>query len=232
MLVIARKRGLIGAVPEIEWMRAERPDFDFLDFEEADRLIAAARAESEAFATIFVALRTGMRIGELRALRWQDVDLVAGRITVRQNLVDGHFGTPKSGRPREIALSNETIAVLKSHRHLRGQYVFCDAGGLPYTKGELRHPLRRACRKAGLRDVGWHDLRHTFASHLAMRGAPLKAVQELLGHSTIQMTMRYAHLAPHVAREAVALLDRKDGPSPTWRGSSVAAETETRSKLL
>jgi integrase len=59
----------------------------------------------------------------------------------------------------------------------------------------------------GLRFVGWHVLRHTFASHLAMRGAPLKAIQELLGHATIMMTMRYAHLAPQVAREAVCLLD-------------------------
>jgi site-specific recombinase XerD len=65
--------------------------------------------------------------------------------------------------------------------------------------------------KAGLPRIGWHVLRHTFASHLAMRGVPLKAVQELLGHATIEMTMRYAHLAPAIKREAVAQLDR---PAP------------------
>jgi site-specific recombinase XerD len=75
------------------------------------------------------------------------------------------------------------------------------------TPGEIKWPLWRACKKAGLRFVGWHVLRHTFASHLAMRGAPLKAIQELLGHATIMMTMRYAHLAPEIAREAVCLLD-------------------------
>ena len=82
-------------------------------------------------------------------------------------------------------------------------------GGDPLTKGECKHPLWRACKRAGLRRIGWHVLRHTFASHLVMRGAPLKAVQELLGHATIMMTMRYAHLAPEIAREAVKLLDAR-----------------------
>ncbi len=78
-------------------------------------------------------------------------------------------------------------------------------------KNECKHPLWRACRRAGLRRIGWHVLRHTFASHLVMRGVPLKAVQELMGHATIDMTMRYAHLSPHVAREAVKVLD---APAP------------------
>ena len=77
------------------------------------------------------------------------------------------------------------------------------------TKGELRHPLLRACKRVGLREIGWHVLRHTFASHLVMRGATIRAVQELLGHATIMMTMRYAHLAPEIAREAVRLLDAR-----------------------
>jgi site-specific recombinase XerD len=67
--------------------------------------------------------------------------------------------------------------------------------------------LRRACEAAGLRAVGWHVLRHTFASHLVMRGVAIKAVQELMGHSTIEMTLRYSHLSPEVSRDAVALLD-------------------------
>jgi site-specific recombinase XerD len=72
-----------------------------------------------------------------------------------------------------------------------------------FTKNECKHPLWRACERAGLRRIGWHVLRHTFASHLVMRGAPLKAVQELLGHATIEMTMRYAHLSPDTRRDAV-----------------------------
>ena len=67
--------------------------------------------------------------------------------------------------------------------------------------------LVHACKKAGIRLIGWHVLRHTFASHLAMQGASMKVIQDLLGHASIVMTMRYAHLAPEVARDAVRLLD-------------------------
>lgn len=221
MLEVARKRGLIDRVPEVEWLRGDKPEFDFLDFEEAERLVAGA--EDEWRAMLLVALRTGMRLGELLGLRWQDVDLVAGRLVVERNIVRGKIGSPKSGRSREIALGDEVLAALKGHRHLRGESVFCDVSGRPLRKGELRHPLRRACARAGLRPIGWHVLRHTFASHLAMRGAPLKAVQELLGHATIQMTMRYAHLSPDVARDAVRLLDAP-------RGSVVAANERRSAK--
>jgi integrase len=207
MLEAARKRGLIASVPEIDWIKIPEPPFDFLDFDEADRLIAAADGEWRAM--ILTAIRTGMRQGELLAIEKPDLDLSAGRANVCRNYVDGHFGTPKSGKPREIQLGDEVCAALaKQIEHNRGPLVFCDASGGVLTSGKLIQPLRRACQRAGLRFIGWHDLRHTFASHLVMRGAPLKVVQELLGHASIMTTMRYAHLAPHVARDAVRLLDR------------------------
>jgi integrase len=211
MLVVARKRGLIDNVPDVEWLKRDQPEFDFLDFNEAERLLAAAHGEWRTM--ILTALRTGMRHGELIGLRWEDVDLVAGRITVRQNVVDGKIGTPKSGKPREIPLGIEVRTALKEHRHLRGPLVFCNMSGELLGTVDTRLPLWRACKKAGLRQIGWHALRHSFASHLVMRGASLKAVQELLGHSSIQMTMRYAHLAPEVVNETVRLLD---GPSAEW----------------
>jgi integrase len=205
MLVVARKRGLIASVPDVEMLKTVRPEFDFLDYEEAERLVKAA--EDEWATMILVALRTGMRHGELIALRWQDVDLVAGRITVRQNCVGGVIGTPKSGKPREIPLGDEVKAALKAHRHLRGPLVFCELDGRMLKVSETRHPIWRACKRAGLRQITWHVLRHTFASHLVMRGATMSAVQELLGHASIVMTMRYAHLGPQVVRETVRPLD-------------------------
>ncbi len=207
MLSIAKKRELIASVPEIEWFREPPPEFDFFTFEEADRLIIAAPDEWKAM--IIVALRTGLRLGELMALRWQDVDLVSGKVVVRQNVVKGIIGTPKSNKPREVPLSDEALAVLHEHRHLRGPLVFCDRDGRMLRVPKTRYAMEKTCKRAGLRFVGWHVLRHTFASHLAMRGAPLKAIQDLLGHATIQMTMRYAHMSPDVARDAVRLLDTK-----------------------
>lgn len=205
LLVLASEWGLLPSVPRIKWLKAPEPAFDFLVFEEADRLMA--HADEDWRPMITVALKTGLRLGELLALRWEDVDLKAGRIMVRRAVARGIIGTPKSGKSREVALSGEAIRALKSYRHLKGELVFCRADGSLFGKEMCKHPLWRACKRAGLRLIGWHVLRHTFASHLAMRGAPLKSVQELLGHSTIEMTMRYAHLAPAVNRQAVELLD-------------------------
>ncbi|HVY29853.1 MAG TPA: tyrosine-type recombinase/integrase [Polyangiaceae bacterium] len=191
--------------PRVQWLKVPDPEFDFFSFEEAERLVAGAPSEWRAM--VVVGLRTGLRIGELLALRWDDVDLVAGRLMVRRSVSSGIIGTPKNGRSREVPLSDQALAALKGHRHLRGELVFCGEDGRLLNRGECKWPLWRACQKAGLRRVGWHALRHTFASHLAMRGVPLKAVQELLGHSTMDMTMRYAHLSPDVRRDSVRLLD-------------------------
>jgi Phage integrase family/Phage integrase, N-terminal SAM-like domain len=145
MLVVARKRGLIENVPDIEWLKRDQVEFDFLDFNEAERLLAAAPGEWRTM--ILTALRTGMRHGELIGLRWEDVDLVAGRITVRQNVVDGKIGTPKSGKPREIPLGVEVRTALKDHRHLRGALVFCDMSGELLGTVDTRLPLWRACKQ-------------------------------------------------------------------------------------
>ncbi len=206
MLGVARKRKLIETMPEIDWIKIPPSEFDFLDFDDAEKLIAAAEGKWRTL--ILVAMRTGMRMGELLGLRWVDVDLSAGRINVRQSIVRGVIGLPKSGKPREIPLCDDAIEALAAHRHQRGPLVFCDAEGKALTAGLLAWPLKRALKRAGLREIGWHVLRHTFASHLAMRGVPLKVIQELLGHASIATTMIYAHLAPHVARDAVRLLDR------------------------
>ena len=193
ILTLAAEEGIIDSVPKFKHLKVEKPPFDFLDFEEAERLIAASHGEWRTM--IIVALKTGLRLGELLGLRWEDIDLVRMRLTVNQNAVYNEISTPKSGKSREIPLCDDVLAALKSNRHLK-TLVFCKPSGKIWQTKDTYAPLHFACAKAGIRKVGWHVLRHTFASHLVMKGAPLKSVQEFLGHSTMEMTMRYAHLSP------------------------------------
>jgi integrase len=190
----------------VRWLKVPPPEFDFLTFEEAARLVDGADTEWRPM--VLLALRTGLRQGELLGLRWDDVDLVAGRLMVRRSAVRGVVGTPKNGKSREVPLSDDAIAILRSlPSRFPGEHVFAHEDGRMLTKGDCKHPLWRACRKAELRRIGWHVMRHSFASHLATRKVSLKAIQEMLGHSTMEMTMRYAHLSPDVRRDAVRLLD-------------------------
>lgn len=168
---------------------------------------------------VLVASRTGLRFGELLALRWLDVDLEAGRLMVRRAVARGVVGTPKNGRSREVGLSKQPLAALRGHPR-RGALVFSAEDGSMLPRGATKWPLWSSAKAAGLRRIGWHVLRHTFASHLVMRGAPIKTVQELMGHSTIEMTMRYAHLSPDARREAVELLDVRDAVSLRWEFAS------------
>jgi len=211
MLMEAVERGELEHVPAIKWLKVPKPAFKFLDFEEAERLVTATDEEWRPM--VEFALKTGLRIGELLALRWEDLDLVAGRVMVRRAVSRGKIGTPKNGKEREVPLSRKAMALMKRHRHLKGELVFSGPAGEMLKRDQPRWPLWRAWRKSGLvtaerKLLGWHVLRHSFASHLVMRGVPLKTVQELLGHSTIEMTMRYAHLSPVVRRDAVELLDQ------------------------
>jgi integrase len=205
MLSVGQEWGVLDAVPPVKWLRVARPDFEFLDFDEAERLLKGADEEWRPM--ILLGLRAGLRLGELRAIRWGDVDLVAGRLVVRRAVARGTIGTPKSGKTREIPLSRRVVRELKAARHLKGELIFCQADGAMLTRNSCKWPLWRACRRAGIRKIGWHVLRHTFASHMVMRGKPIKVVQELLGHATIEMTMRYSHLTPDVRRDAVESLD-------------------------
>ncbi len=206
-LDVAARWELIDAVPRVAWAKTAKPPFRFLDFEESARLVEAAKQEPLAYAMIVLALNTGLRLGELLALKWDAIDLKAGRLHVREAVALGVVGTPKSGRCREVPLNETALAALREHRHLRGPLVFCTDDGTMLTYDEAKGPLRRARARSGVAHLGWHALRHTFASHLVMRGVSIKAVQDLLGHATLEVTLRYAHLSPDVTRNAVLALD-------------------------
>lgn len=222
-LTVAQEWRIIEHVPQFKWLKKPPTKFVFFDFEEAARLLNGADPKWRTMIT--TALNTGMRIGELLALHWEDVDLVRKRLVVRRNLVKGTFGTPKSGRNREIDLNDTLLALLKEHRHLKGELVFCDEAGQPLNREKVRPPLLQACKQAGLQRIGWHVLRHTFASHLAMNRVPAKAIQELMGHSTLETTNRYMHLSPDSRRDAVKTLDISGNMTAT-RGDRVSNNAE------
>lgn len=213
LLTLANKRALITGVPEFEWFPTTPGKFDFLTFEESDDLIEAAAGEWRTM--IMVGIRCGLRQGELIGLRWEDVDLKLNRIVVRTSIVRGRIKGTKSRRIRVVDLGIDVAADLARHRHLRGPYVFCDMDGNHLTNGECKWPLYAACEGARLRRIGWHVLRHTFCSQLAMRGASPQAIQKLAGHATLSMTERYMHLSPNVTADAVRLLDGGAQKLPT-----------------
>jgi integrase len=207
MLRYAHEVELIEVVPRVKLLKIPQQKFDFLTFDELSRLIEAVEGDPERRALVLLGADAGLRQGELIALEWGDVDLVAGALTIRRSSWKGVIGTPKSGRERKVPLTTRLKTALKAHRHLKSELVFCHADGRPFTQSAIEAALRFGCKRAGLRIIGSHVLRHTFCSHLAMRGAAPKAIQELVGHSTLSMTLRYMHLAPSALCEAIGLLN-------------------------
>jgi integrase len=192
-------------LPKIKLLKTATPKVTYLLPDEVQRLLNAPCPQPWKN-MIHVAVRTGLRFSELIALGWEDVDLSKRMICVRRACVRGITGTPKNGRTRYVPLTQDAVEMLRQAQR-NGKQVFApvDDRKLNYSMG--RWALRGACEAIGLRVVSWHALRHTFASHLVSKGASLKAVQELLGHSTIHMTLRYSHLNQENLRETIALLE-------------------------
>jgi integrase len=163
--------------------------------------MVAGHAAPEYANLVALALNTGMRIGELLALSWADIDLAAKKIRVRKSLcrVSGMLKPPKNNKQRDVFLNDAAMAALQGVDHRVGT-VFDVSYSAAYDA------LNRIAQKAGLDGVGWHTLRHTFASLLVLEGVPLFTVSRLLGHSSIRITERYAHLSDDKNKDAVAML--------------------------
>jgi integrase len=168
----------------------------YLSREECQNLINAC--DTHLRPIVITALNTGMRKGEIFNLRWDQVDLKHGFILLDKT---------KNGERREIPINDTLRSVLQGlPRRLDVPYVFYDPQtGKAYQ--DVKHSFHSALRRAGIRDFRFHDLRHTFASHLIMAGIDLTTVKELLGHKTLTMTLRYAHLAPTHKVRAVETLN-------------------------
>ena len=167
----------------------------FLTESEINRLLMECPSHLKPI--VEMALLTGMRRGELLGLKWEQI---------RNGFI--YLSETKSGKARQIPINDRLAQVLKDMRkknQLKSEYVFCGPDGKRLY--EVKRSFAGACRRAALEDFRFHDLRHTFASHLVMAGISLKAVQELLGHADIKMTMRYSHLSQAHLKDAVAALN-------------------------
>jgi integrase len=149
-----------------------------------------------------------LRCGEMIALEWADIDLAKRQLCVRHSDWNGEVTSPKGGRIRYVPMTTRLTTALRDHRHLRSPRVLCQDDQRPFTRQQVQYRIKRTARRANVRR-GVHLLRHTFCSHLAMRGAPSRAIQELAGHSELSMTQRYMHLSPAALDSAIELLDRR-----------------------
>ena len=180
-------------------------------------------------AIVTVAVNTGMRKAEMLGLDWSRVDLGAdfgfsAKVTLYRT---------KSGKPRAVPLNRVAVDALVSMEPdptTRTCPVFKQRNGVAW--GKIRTAFDFACQRSGFQNVRFHDLRHTAASHLVMRGQSLQSVREVLGHGDFRMTLRYAHLSPAHLRSAVEALDGLT-PLPTTGNTAemVGNDTEMTHKM-
>lgn len=211
----------------VEPPRAESHEFTVLNEDQVHRLLETVRGD-RLEALIVVALATGMRKGELIALRWQDVDLQA-RIakvtrTLKATLEGRQFGKAKTRHSkRTIALPVTAVEALRDHRTRQKEeiglvgeawqdndLVFCNEIGerLPTSRFDACCWFGRLLKRARMPALRFHDLRHTAATLLLARGVNVKVVSEMLGHSSVAVTLTlYGHVLPHMQRDAAATMD-------------------------
>jgi integrase len=205
-----QRKGLCTSNP-CQWVDRPRvPDqaeIRFLDAEELAALLRAVPLDTPLgptdHAMYMAAAMTGLRQGELLALRWRDIDWTARRVRVRQNYVRGQWGTPKSRRgSRSVPLADRLAAELERHFQ-RSAYQADDdlVFGHPHTGQVLDHSAlvrryKKALAAGGVRKVRWNDLRHSFATAMAGAGVPMRTLQEWMGHADFKTTLIYADYAP------------------------------------
>jgi integrase len=178
---------------------------------ERSRLLKACEASDNPYlyTVVVLALSTGMRQGEIMGLTWDDVDLHQGRITLLET---------KNGEIRVVPLVGKALSLLKKHSKVRnlktnllfpGKPIRRNNGEVFYKPMDLRAPWLAALKKADIDDFRFHDLRHSAASYLAMNGASLAEIAEVLGHKTLQMVKRYSHLSEAHTAGVVARMNER-----------------------
>lgn len=203
--VAVKEWGWVDSNPLVKVSKPKEPRgrVRFLDDDERDRLLTACRASAgpDLYPAVILALSTGARAQEVLGLRWPQVDL--GRRVA--TLLD-----TKNGEVRVLPLAGPALALLRERskvRRIDTDLVF-PARRNPTKPIDLRTAFEAALERAGIADFRWHDLRHTAASYLAMNGASLAEIAEVLGHKTLAMVKRYAHLSEAHTAGVVGRMNR------------------------
>ncbi len=203
------------AIREWEWLedspmgkvkkpRESKGRVRFLDDEERKRLLQACKESSNEmlYLCVILALSTGMRQGELMGLLWKDVDLKKGHVILHET---------KNGERRRVPLAGHGLELLREHAKVRriDSPLLFPSYSNPISPVNLRSAFTYALDRVGIEDFHWHDLRHCTASYLAMNGASLAEIAEILGHKTLAMVKRYSHLSDGHVSSVVARMNDK-----------------------
>jgi integrase len=205
-------------VADIEKPRtAMRTEINVFSPEEVMALVRAAGSDQDA-AIYLTAAFTGLRQGELIALRWRDVDFAGSAMRVRASYTNGHLTTPKSGKVRSVPMAArvaETLARLSQREYFTDEddLVFCGIVGGYLDGSALSKRYRAALERAALRPLRFHDLRHTFGTRV-IGVADIRRVQEWMGHANVQTTMQYLHYVPRPQDAALVGKAFESSPSP------------------
>ena len=200
-----------GLLPE------ENSEERILTLEEEERLLSCSNAFLRPIIT--TALQSGMRKTEILTLKWSNVDLENGIITIDQT-------NTKSKKTRRVPMSSTLKTLLREQKLKSGgsEYVFLSHAGEAYKSHQsLKGAFERACEKSGLVSFRFHDLRHTAATRMIERGASIVAVSKILGHCDIKMTMRYSH-PENSLKEAVELLSDKFSTPLTDKSTDIGKD--------
>ena len=182
---------------KVKLFRENNQRLCFLEEEEIKKLLDNCSGHLKSI--VAVALNTGMRRAEILNLKWHDVDFQRKIIYLLET---------KNNQRREIPMNHIAEDVLIGVcKHPSSPYIFCNKDGKPFYN--VRKSFFTALKKAGIINFRFHDLRHTFASHLVMAGVDLNTVRELMGHKSLEMTLRYSHLSPDHKRRAVEVLGNR-----------------------
>ena len=203
MIVWAAENGMVerdisDKLKKVKALKDDSKRLRFLSVEESKTLVDACAPYFRP--VIVMALTTGMRKREILKLRWDQVDLDHGFILLEDT---------KNGERREVPVVPKLKKVLEElQKHEGCPYVFPNTGTmLPFWSGDK--PFANALSKAKITNFHFHDLRHTYASHLVMSGIDLTTVMHLMGHKSIKMTLRYSHLAPSHKKKAMSAIEEK-----------------------